>query len=53
MVEVELPTIQKNWVKRSLTATCLISYLIVITYIGLVPIWVSTMAIQIFHYFER
>ncbi|KAH1014020.1 hypothetical protein HUJ04_002925 [Dendroctonus ponderosae] len=47
MVEVELPTIQKNWVKRSLTATCLISYLIVITYIGLVPIWVSTMAIQV------
>jgi len=41
------PIIRKNWVQRSLTATCLIIYFIVITYVGLPPIWLSTLAIQV------
>lgn len=39
--------IRKNWVQRTLTATCLIIYLIIITYVGLPPIWLSTLAIQV------
>ncbi|KAL1494682.1 hypothetical protein ABEB36_010246 [Hypothenemus hampei] len=49
---VEEPVIKKNWVKRSLTATVLISYLIIVTYIGLPPIWLTTMVIQIKCYQE-
>ncbi|XP_050307276.1 phosphatidate cytidylyltransferase, photoreceptor-specific-like isoform X2 [Anthonomus grandis grandis] len=40
------PIIKSNWVKRSLTATVLIVYMIVAAYLGIPAIWFSTLLIQ-------
>nr|WJJ63344.1 gustatory receptor 4 [Pachyrhinus yasumatsui] len=41
------PVIKKNWFKRTLTAVSLISYLGFVAYIGIPPVWLSTLFIQV------